>query len=97
MVLKDHELSGEERKIVSTRLYASEFLFFKKLCDQEGKSVNTKLREMIKGEIKKDPKKFSKTMLEKEKEGIERANDTLLLEEKPYGVEIKMRVIKNAK
>lgn len=50
MVLKDHELSGEERKIVSTRLYKSEFLFFKKLCDQEGKRVNTKLREMIRKE-----------------------------------------------
>ena len=50
MVLKNHELSGEERKIVSTRLYRSEFLFFKKLCEQEGKSINTKLREMIRQE-----------------------------------------------
>ena len=51
MVIKDNPLSGEERKIVSTRLYASEFLFFKKLCDHEGKKVNTKLREMIREEI----------------------------------------------
>jgi hypothetical protein len=51
MVLKNHPLSGEERKIVSTRLYRSEFLFFKKICDQEGKTVNTKLREMVRGEI----------------------------------------------
>ncbi len=50
MVLKDHDLSGEERKIVSTRLYKSEFLFFKRLCDQEGKTINTKLREMIREE-----------------------------------------------
>ena len=50
MVLKNHELSGEERKVVSTRLYMSEFLFFKKLCDQEGKTINTKLREMIRKE-----------------------------------------------
>ncbi len=50
MVLKNHDLSGEERKIVSTRLYKSEFLFFKKLCDQEGKKINTKLREMIRKE-----------------------------------------------
>ncbi len=50
MVLKNHDLSGEERKIVSTRLYKSEFLFFKKLCDQEGKTINTKLREMIREE-----------------------------------------------
>jgi hypothetical protein len=52
MVLKNHELSGEERKVISTRLYMSEFLFFKKLCDQEGKSVNEKLREMVREEIK---------------------------------------------
>lgn len=51
MVLKDHPLSGEERKIVSTRLYMSEFLFLKKLCDQEGKSVNAKLREMVRREF----------------------------------------------
>jgi len=50
MVLKNHELSGEERKVVGTRLYMSEFLFFKKLCAQEGKTVNTKLREMIRKE-----------------------------------------------
>lgn len=47
MVLKNHPLSGEERKIVSTRLYKTEFLYLKKLCDQEGKTINTKLREMI--------------------------------------------------
>ena len=51
MVLKEHELSGEERKIVSTRLYKSEFLFFKKLCEQENKTINAKLREMIRREI----------------------------------------------
>jgi len=52
MVLKNHPLSGEERKIVSTRLYRTEFLYFKKVCDQEGKTINTKLREMIRKEIK---------------------------------------------
>jgi len=51
MVLKNHPLSGEERKIVSTRLYKTEFLYFKKICEQEGKSINTKLREMIRKEI----------------------------------------------
>jgi len=50
MVLKNHKLSGEERKIVSTRLYKSEFLFFKALCEQENKTVNAKLREMIREE-----------------------------------------------
>jgi hypothetical protein len=51
MVIKDNPLSGEERKIVSTRLYQTEFIYFKKLCDKEGKKVNTKLREMIRKEI----------------------------------------------
>jgi len=51
MVLKDNPLSGEDRKIVSTRLYASEFVYFKKICEKEGKSVNTKLREMIRKEV----------------------------------------------
>lgn len=52
MVLKNNPLSGEERKIVSTRLYKSEFLYLKKACEQEGKTINTKLREMIRKEIK---------------------------------------------
>ncbi|MFH0711558.1 MAG: hypothetical protein V1889_00350 [archaeon] len=51
MVLKNHPLSGEERKIVSTRLYRSEFLYLKKLCEQESKSVNAKLREIIRKEF----------------------------------------------
>ncbi len=50
MVLKNNPLSGEERKVVGTRLYMSEFLFFKKICEQEGKTINTKLREMIRKE-----------------------------------------------
>lgn len=51
MVIKNNPLSGEERKIVSTRLYKTEFLYLKKLCEKEGKSINTKLREMIRKEI----------------------------------------------
>jgi len=51
MVIKNNPLSGEERKIVSTRLYKSEFLYLKKLCENEGKSVNEKLREMIRNEL----------------------------------------------
>lgn len=51
MVLKNHKLSGEERKIVSTRLYKTEFLYFKRLCESEGKTPNKKLREMIRKEI----------------------------------------------
>jgi len=51
MVLKGNPLSGEERRIVSTRLYNSEFLIFKRMCEAEGKKINTKLREMIRKEI----------------------------------------------
>lgn len=54
MVLKNNPLSGEDRKIVSTRLYQSEFIYFKKICDKENKSVNTKLKEVIRDEIKKN-------------------------------------------
>lgn len=50
MVIKNNPLSGEERKIVSTRLYKTEFIYFKKACEQEGKTVNMKLREMIRKE-----------------------------------------------
>lgn len=47
-------LRGEERKIVSTRLYRPEFANFVKICKAENnKSVNQKLREMVRGEIKK--------------------------------------------
>lgn len=52
MVIKNNPLSGEERKIVSTRLYKTEFLYLQKLCEQEGKTINTKLRDMIRKELK---------------------------------------------
>jgi len=51
MVIKDNPLSGEDRKVVSTRLYATEFVYLKKLCEKEGKTINTKLREMIRREL----------------------------------------------
>lgn len=54
MVEDKEELRGEERKIVSTRLYRSEFANLMKICDKENKSVNQKLREMIKEEINGD-------------------------------------------
>ncbi len=53
MVLKNHPLSGEDRKIVSTRLYSSEFLYFKKICEKENKTISKKLKEIIREEIKK--------------------------------------------
>ena len=51
-MVKEDSLRGEERKIVSTRLYRTEFTYFMKLC--EGKSVNAKLREIIRQEINKN-------------------------------------------
>ncbi len=48
---EDNSLRGEERKIVSTRLYRSEFANFMKICQTESKSVNQKLRELIRNEI----------------------------------------------
>lgn len=50
---EDNSLRGEERKIVSTRLYRSEFVNFMKICEKEEKSVNQKLREIIREEINK--------------------------------------------
>ena len=44
-------LKGEERKIVSTRLYRTEFANLVKICDGEGKSVNAKLREIVRKEV----------------------------------------------
>jgi len=47
----NENLKGEERKIVSTRLYRSEFANFHRLCEREGVSVNAKLRAMVRGEV----------------------------------------------
>ena len=47
----DESLKGEERKVVSTRLYRSEFANFLKLCEKEGVSVNAKLRAMVRREV----------------------------------------------
>jgi len=48
---EENDLRGEERKIVSTRLYRPEFVNFVKVCESEGKSVNEKLREMVRNEV----------------------------------------------
>jgi hypothetical protein len=94
MVIKDNPLSGEERKIVSTRLYQTEFLYFKKLCDKEGKAVNEKLREMINNEVKRNTQNFSKIRLLKEKEGIDNSYNRVLEARKKGNFEIK-KVKKN--
>ena len=46
-------LRGEERRVVSTKLYRHEFVNFIKICESEGKKVNAKLRIMIREEINK--------------------------------------------
>jgi len=51
VMVYDEILKGEERKIVSTRLYRPEFANFIKICESEGKSINAKLREMVRNEI----------------------------------------------
>lgn len=48
---KLNSLRGEERRVVSTKLYRIEFVNFMKICEAEGKKVNGKLREMIRREI----------------------------------------------
>ena len=53
--MKDaNSLRGEERRVISTKLYRPEFVNFMKLCEDENKSVHAKLREMIGEEIKKN-------------------------------------------
>ena len=89
MVLKNHPLSGEDRKIVSTRLYQSEFLYFKKICEKEVKTINTKLREMIREKIEKNIKDSSKILLEMKKEGIENSYGKSLENRKKINFEIK--------
>lgn len=48
---KKNPLRGEERRVVSTKLYRPEFANLMKICQKEGKNVNAKLREMVQREI----------------------------------------------
>jgi len=50
---EDNSLRGEERRVVSTKLYRHEFVNFMKICEGESKKINAKLREMIRQEINK--------------------------------------------
>jgi len=47
-----NNLRGEERRVVSTKLYRPEFVNFLEICESEGKSIHAKLREMVQEEIK---------------------------------------------
>lgn len=44
-------LRGEERRVISTKLYRPEFANLMKICDAEGKKINAKLRELVQKEI----------------------------------------------
>lgn len=48
---KKNPLRGEERRVISTKLYRPEFANLMKICDAEGKKVNGKLRELIMEEV----------------------------------------------
>ena len=90
MVLKNHPLSGEDRKIVSTRLYQSEFLYLKKICEKENnKSINQKLREMIKREINENPELTNKTILTKINQGQEEDYKKIESKKKEWNFQIK--------
>jgi len=87
-MVKKNPLRGEERKIVSTRVYRSEFANFVKICKAEGnKSVNNKMREMIREEIERN--QSSKIKLLKEKEGIDEDYQKILESMKSKNFEIK--------
>jgi len=90
MVIKNNPLRGEERKIVSTRIYRSEFANFVKLCQSENKSVNTKMREMIREEIERNSKQSNKIKLLREKEGIDEDYQKTLESMKNKNFEIKI-------
>ncbi|MEK6847400.1 MAG: hypothetical protein AABY16_04510 [Nanoarchaeota archaeon] len=65
---EDKSLRGEERKILSTRVYRTEFASFAKICQLENKTVNTKLREMVRTEI---TKKFGEILEVKDEKNAE--------------------------
>jgi len=67
-MVDDKPVREEDNKVVMSKLPRNEFANFKKLCDQEGKTINKKLRELINHhinenfglavEIKGDKKRF---------------------------------------
>ena len=84
----DEDFKREERKIVSTRLYRSEFANFLKLCEKEGVSVNAKLRAMVRGEVKKDSELTGKKILTKIKEDKENGEERLMFKQKEWNFKI---------
>ena len=80
---KTNPLRGEERRVVSTKLYRHEFVNFMKICETERKKVNAKLREMIQNEIENYP---NKNIFTKKKEDQEKGEERL---KQKYKLEIK--------
>lgn len=85
---KRNSLRGEERRVVSTKLYRPEFVSFSKICETEGKNINAKLREMINNEVDNYP---NKKIFTKKKEDQEKGEERL---KEKYKLEIK-REVKN--
>jgi hypothetical protein len=46
-----NRLRGEERRVISTKLYRSEFVNLMKICEAEDKSIHQKLRELVQKEV----------------------------------------------
>jgi len=90
-MVNKNPLRGQERRVVSTKLYRIEFVNFMKICEAEGKKVNAKLREMIKKEIENYP---NKDIFVKMKEDQEKSYEIFQSKKKKWGFEIK-RLNKN--
>ncbi len=69
-------LRGQDRRVVSTKLYRVEYAPFMKICENEKKRVNGKLREMILREIE-NSNISNKDIFTKKKEDIERGYDKI--------------------
>ncbi len=50
-MVDDKPAREEDNKVVMSKLPRDEFANFKKLCDQENKTINKKLRELINSHI----------------------------------------------
>ena len=90
-MVNKNPLRGQERRVVSTKLYRIEFVNFMKICEAEGKKVNGKLREMIRREIENYP---DKKIFIKIKEDQERRYKAFQSKKKEWAFKIK-RLNKN--
>ncbi len=53
-MVKNEPVRKEDNKVVLSKLSRDEFANFKKICDNEKKTINKKLRELINQEINKN-------------------------------------------